>query len=773
MALQLKKQVGQGYSDHLTDAEKLAMTQDYFAFCAYGDALVGQAADAFIEYSNQRKQPWVIVYVCGDHGWKLNDHGAVSKFTPWDIDQHNPIIVVSSDKQAFPAGKVVKDFTEFVDIAPTILAVGGAKLGDKMYDHLDGYDLAKVAAGKVPARDYVVGESHAVTGPRAYIRTKKYVFSMQSRPDKKRGANFEWAKNATYQDLDPALYHMPTDPHEVNNLAFSGEHQRIATTLKEKLIDIVLGDNRVEVNWGPKADGTRIYRSNFAPGAHDGKLKLSSLSRASAAKQHSDGTARSPNIVFVMADDLGLGDVSFHARNILKKKPLFETPILDSLARQGLWFTDGHSATALCAPTRYAVMSGNNNYRSYAPPGVWSTFGQTAFKPGEVTLGTVVRDAGYRTGFVGKWHLGGDFNIPGKNTIYRGRKDGNLTGKVDMTRMISGGPEYCGFDYDFFSPCGIQGPQYLLYENQKWHPISKDSRIVHLTKENALHPKDLSDKGPGLGDTHWDTREIGKILSQKCANFIQSSARGDKPFFLYYCSPMVHIPHCPPDTFDGRKIKGSTPSAHLDMVLDLEQQIKRIVDALKETGEFENTLFVLTSDNGGLKDKAATKLGYQPGGGWSGSKNSPLEGGHRVPFFAVWPGHIKPGITEELAVNQDMVATFAALVGTRIPDGQAMDSHNLLPLLTGKGQFKQREFLIHQAGAGHELMLRKMPWKLIIQSNSKRTKFEPKALYNLEKDPGEKQNLLKKSQFKSRADNMLKEYLEIVESRRPTAPGRK
>ncbi len=200
------------------------MIQDYYAFCAYGDSLVGPSADAFVQYSEERSQPWVIVYVCGDHGWKLNDHGSVSKFTPWEVDCHNPIIVVSSNKEAFPVGKVVTDFTEFVDIAPTILVAGGADLADDKYDYLDGYDLARVTSGEVPARDYVIGESHAVTGPRAFIRTEDYVLFLQTRPDKRRGVNMNWAMNASYQKLDPALYHMSSDPHEVNNLAFDEYH---------------------------------------------------------------------------------------------------------------------------------------------------------------------------------------------------------------------------------------------------------------------------------------------------------------------------------------------------------------------------------------------------------------------------------------------------------------------------------------------------------------------------------------------------------------------
>ncbi|MEM6830216.1 MAG: sulfatase-like hydrolase/transferase [Bacteroidota bacterium] len=276
MAKQMKKQVGMAYSNEFTEAQKQTMVQDYFAFCAYGDDLVGRSVDAFVEYSEAKNQPWLIVYVNGDHGWKLNDHGAYSKFTPWDIDAHNPIVVVSSDKKAFPAGKVVKNFSEFVDIAPTILAAAGADIESSDFDYLDGFDLAQVVARKAPERDYVIGESHAVTGPRAFIRTKDYVFSMQTRPNKKRGENMEWALTANYADLDPALYHMPTDPHEINNLAFDKKYKKVAMQMKEKLVNIVLGDNRAEVNWGkgPRPLGTKVHRSNFAPGAHDYTLKL-------------------------------------------------------------------------------------------------------------------------------------------------------------------------------------------------------------------------------------------------------------------------------------------------------------------------------------------------------------------------------------------------------------------------------------------------------------------------------------------------------------------
>ncbi|MEQ8211357.1 MAG: arylsulfatase [Lacipirellulaceae bacterium] len=487
-------------------------------------------------------------------------------------------------------------------------------------------------------------------------------------------------------------------------------------------------------------------------------------------------SAKLPNIVLIMADDLGLGDVSHHVRTHMKLEPNVETPAIDELARQSLWFTDGHSATSLCSPTRYCVMSGNNNYRSNAPWGVWGTFRETAFEKGEVTLGTVVRDADFSTGFIGKWHLGGDFRDLNTGGIYRGKeRHKDLSEKVDLTKCLGNGPRTWGFDYDFTLPCGIQGPHYLVYENDQWFPLSEDSEIVFLDESNAIHPKDLSSKGTGMGDTAWDTREIGKLISAKAVDFIAKHANQESPFFLYYCSPMVHVPHCPPEEFDGKKVKGATPTAHLDMVLDLDQQVRRIIDALKSNGVFEDTLIVFTSDNGGLSGgKSKANFRHNSSGGFAGTKNSPLEGGHRKPFFAVWKGHIEPGVTHELAVNLDMVATFAALVGTHIPEGQAMDSNNLLPLLTGEGTFRQRDYFIQQAGSKKEVMFRRWPWKLILQSNHTLSKFEPIALYNLAENPQERtaENFVESAEHQLLVEKLKSDYLRVFKSRERTVPSR-
>ena len=273
MSAQNRKQVKSKFSDHYSDEDKQAFVRDYFAFCAYGDTLVGQAVDAFIQYSEKHQRDWTVVFVCGDHGFKLNDHGAVSKFSSWDIDTHNPIVVVSSDQSKFPAGKVVTNFTEFVDIKPTILAAAGAKLSDPQYNYLDGHDLAKVANNEIPARDYIVGECHAVTGPRAYIRTRDYMFSMMTRPHRNRGKDKDWAFHASYQDLDPALYHFAQDPQEIQNLAFDKDYEKVAMQLRDKLLSVVF-DHRTEVDWGKNAMGTEVYPFDGVANGHDGNLHL-------------------------------------------------------------------------------------------------------------------------------------------------------------------------------------------------------------------------------------------------------------------------------------------------------------------------------------------------------------------------------------------------------------------------------------------------------------------------------------------------------------------
>ena len=323
-----------------------------------------------------------------------------------------------------------------------------------------------------------------------------------------------------------------------------------------------------------------------------------------------------PNIVVILADDVGSGDISFYRNKFMDGKPVFETPNIDALAENGMWFTDGHSSTALCAPTRYAIMSGKNNYRSFAPWGVWNSFHEGAIKKGDTTLGTVARDGGYATGFVGKWHLGLNFKKLKGEGYYRGSDKDENVANADMTEVAYGGPIDMGFDYSYALPTGVQGPLYLAYENEKWAPFEEGkSEIICFNSKTAWDPETvteedkkgvgvegnltISDKGPGMGDSRWDTSRVPDILSSKAVGFINENANR-KPFFLYYCSPEAHRPHIPPVEMDGVKVAFTLPSRHMECVKVLDLEVKRIVDALKANDVLDNTLIVFVADNGGL-----------------------------------------------------------------------------------------------------------------------------------------------------------------------------
>lgn len=500
--------------------------------------------------------------------------------------------------------------------------------------------------------------------------------------------------------------------------------------------------------------------------------------------------AQKPNIVVILADDVGSGDISFYRNHFMDGKPVFETPNIDALAEGGMWLTDAHSSTSLCAPTRYAIMSGKNNYRSMAPWGVWNSYLEGAIKPGDTTIGTVARDAGYASGFIGKWHLGLSFNRLDGKGYYRGNDEDPNPVPADMMQIASGGPKDLGFTYSYALPTGVQGPLYMAYENEKWAPFTKNSKMICVNRKTAKDPvtvtaedkaalkitgpMTISDKGPGMGDSNWDTSKIGGILSSKAVGFINRNAN-KKPFFLYYCSPEAHRPHMPPAEMDGVKIRGTLPSRHLECVKMLDLEVKRIVDALKQNKVFDNTLIIFAADNGGLtwNVPGTMESGHRPSGNYRGAKSAPHEGGHRVPFIAHWPGMVKAGsFSDELVITHDLMATIAKITGAKLSDKDTLDSTNILPVLTGGKKFNRRDKLIWQAGASCEVMYREDPWKLIIQSNHNLDKWEPIALFNLEDNlqENEKQNLLNNPEYMGIVDRLFKKYMRIRKSGERTAP---
>ncbi|WP_111708491.1 sulfatase-like hydrolase/transferase [Lutibacter citreus] len=259
----------------MNDADKQQAIQDYYAFCAYGDSLIGDAVKAFKDYCNKNKQEYLIIFAVGDHGWHLGEQGIEAKFGPWQQSLNNAVILVSSDKNKVPVNKIKRQMIEYVDIAPTILSASGVDINNEKYNYLDGMNLFDFLKNDKEKREYIVGEISLVAGPRAYLRSKEFSFSMRTRSIKKGlpNENIKWALECPVEKAELALYDLRNDPFELNNLANEKQYKDLAQWFREKLGNIVLGDGRVECDWS-KANTYKI--SNFAKGAHDGKLNIPS-----------------------------------------------------------------------------------------------------------------------------------------------------------------------------------------------------------------------------------------------------------------------------------------------------------------------------------------------------------------------------------------------------------------------------------------------------------------------------------------------------------------
>ncbi len=471
-----------------------------------------------------------------------------------------------------------------------------------------------------------------------------------------------------------------------------------------------------------------------------------------------------PNVIVVLADDIGTGDISYY-RNLQSQNIVVETPTLDMLSEGGMVFTDAHSPAALCAPTRYAIMTGSHCYRSYAPWGVWGSYQPSPIEEDQLTLGKLMKRAGYKTSFFGKWGFGMDFAKKDDPTeVYRSPRMKHEI-NVDITKVIDKGPVQNGFDYSFMYPAGIQAEPYAVYENGKMMPIKEDSEIVLITNERTKKMGFKLDKKEGLGDSNWNAFNAGELLANKAVNFIKSATEDTtQPFFMYYCSQAVHKPHTPSKVLNGKEIRGATPSNHLDMVKELDVQMEMLIQTLKEQGVYDNTLFIFTSDNGGLRVSGTLKAGHKSSGIYRGSKNQCYEGGTRVPFIAWWPGEINAkSISAEPILGIDILATLADITNQTIAENQAKDSSSLLDLLKGNETSKPHDFLITQSGTGKQGMITKNGWKLIIQFDKKDKTYNtmtPMALFNLEENILEKEseNLIDNPEYKAKITELFELY---------------
>lgn len=460
------------------------------------------------------------------------------------------------------------------------------------------------------------------------------------------------------------------------------------------------------------------------------------------------GGADRPNIVLIYGDDVGYGDLSCYGATRVA------TPHLDRLAAAGLRMTDAHSPSATCTPSRYAMLTGEYAWRRKGT-GIARGDAAAIIRPGRVTMATILKQAGYATGVVGKWHLGlGD-------------------GRVDWNGEIRPGPLEIGFDYSFLIPATGDRVPCVFVENHRVVGVDPSDPIkVSYGKKVGDEPTgrenpELLTVRPSHGHDHtivggisrigymsggkaarWVDEEIADRLTEKAVAFINENR--EKPFFLYFAFHDIHVPRAPHKRFVGATQMGPRG----DAIVQMDWCVGQIMQTLDKHHLSDNTLVIYTSDNGpvvddGYQDDAAKKLGdHKPAGPWRGGKYSNFEGGTRVPWIVRWPGHIKPGESGALVCQIDLPMTLAALTGVaeRIPAEAAPDSFNVLPALLGQSHHG-RDHLVEHAGS---LALRQGNWKYIEASKrakvNKNTNTElgndPQGLlFNLEEDPGERTNL--------------------------------
>ena len=424
--------------------------------------------------------------------------------------------------------------------------------------------------------------------------------------------------------------------------------------------------------------------------------------------------AQTPNIVFILADDLGCGDLGCY-----NESSKINTANIDRLAREGVCFTDAHSGSAVCSPTRYGLLTGRYAWRTRLNRHVLRPYDPPLIEAGRLTLPGMLQRHGYYTACIGKWHLGWDWP----------RMDDGM----DFRFAIDGGPTTCGFDYYF----GVDVPNYPPY------CFIENYRMVGLPTARKT-TRDL-DGVPGPMLPGWKFEDILGKLTGKAVEQIGLRAQSKRPFFLYFPLTTPHEPIRPSERFQGK----SGINAWADLMLETDWAVGEVLAALDRNKLSENTLVIFAGDNGhtayaGLKELLAS--GPKPCGALRGYKADIYEGGHRVPYLARWPGKIRPsGTSPELICLNDTMRTCASIIGAQLPNDAAEDSVDILGDLLGNSANRRLpRAVVHHSGNG-VFAIRRGAWKLIPEQPSFDTPglVRPGELYNLAEDVSEKRNVIR------------------------------
>jgi len=492
------------------------------------------------------------------------------------------------------------------------------------------------------------------------------------------------------------------------------------------------------------------------------------LSIDAANMVYSTDIRRVPNIVLILADDLGYGDV--HCYNPQSKVP---TPNLDRLAADGMRFTDAHSPSTVCTPTRYSILTGRMTFRTGFKGVFTGAGGPCLIEPSRLTLPGMLQQKGYTTACFGKWHIGMTFfDKDGKPINQNGLA---AVKRIDYSQKIPDAPIHRGFDHFFGTVCCPTTDWLYAYVDGDRIPVPP-TRIVDrgpLPK----HPYSR-DNRPGMIAPGFDLEEVDLVFLEKSRRFLRQHVKQNpgKPFFLFHSAQAVHLPSFPADRFKGKTNAGP----HGDFIYELDWIVGQLMSELDELGLAENTLVIFASDNGPeVTSVINMRKDYQHDGArpWRGMKRDQWEGGHRTPFIVRWPGKIKAGrVSDQTICLTDIMATCAAIVGSQLPDDVAEDSYDILPLLLDhEHKAPVRRYTLQQT-ISLALSIRRGPWKYLDHkgsggNNYRRPHLKPYALpeklpdapgqlYQLDIDPGETNNLyIKHPELVKALKSQLDEYV--------------
>ena len=449
-------------------------------------------------------------------------------------------------------------------------------------------------------------------------------------------------------------------------------------------------------------------------------------------------SAAPPNIVILYADDMGYGDL-----NIQNPQSKIPTPHLDRLAREGTRFTDAHSSSGVCTPSRYALLQGRYHWRKFH--GIVNSFDQPVLDDEKLTMAELLKANGYQTACIGKWHLGWDWNAIKRAGAKTNGKEGFAPDAFDWTKPIPGGPLSHGFDY-YFGDDVPNFPPYAWFENDR---VITTPTVSLTTTAATAEGQWEARPGPAVKD--WDFWAVMPELTKKAEQWI-GRQRKDQPFFLYFPFTSPHAPIVPTKEFTGKSQAGG----YGDFVVQTDDTVGRVLAALEKHGFAENTLVIFSADNGPERyayDRIKNS-DHRSMGPLRGLKRDIWEGGHRVPFVVRWPGNVPAGKVSDGLISQiDLYATVAAIVGAEIPAGSAEDSYNQLALFKGSGR-SERDTLVHNTNA-NGYALRHGDWVLIDaktggvspvppwfdEANGYSKNSQPGELYNLKTDLAQKKNL--------------------------------